>query len=970
IIRKGDLLSLKHNEIVLDIALFQQKAKLEDEVALELYQPLLDGFNFKSRNFDEWLANHRLSLHTEYTKLSFKLAKNSFDNKHFLKALEFSNIIIEQNPLHEEACLLNIEVLCKLGHRHEAIKKYKTLKKHLYAELNLKPLPETQAKVTDLLNQLEHKPTLKTSPKRIKNIFVGRENDLKILQKNITDYPINHIYGDSGIGKTRLLKEFSSLQNMKVVFSECVRGGQFPYGLWAENLNIKLHSAENSFQVAEQIAQALERLIGQSNQLIWIIDDAQWATSESLAILPYLIRRLKNYKLSFILSSHGEAALESQLTGFAVKLSQQPLLAIPDEDLLELLLINQVPKQKSQLLLNQAEGNPFILNEILLAYVQGSNTTLPDSIRKSVLLRYQQLSDIAQRTADIAAIVGREVSSQLLQRLLNYSDDRFSQACEELEANYFFVASKQGFKFVHQKLPEAILTKLSKSRERLLNKQIAKALIKASFAKNAEQILIHAQKALMWPEFYRAATQAAADSRRLGARGKAAYFESKALEVQALLNKDQSFEILLRREDDYHTLGHRKKQLLDIETLEQLSNNNIEIAQSFFRRGRYLRAIGKFQKAESSLREALMLSQSDFQIRLELAYTLSNRGLNSEAEQLAKSVFYDAIVNKNIDFQLLARFCLAFILNKQTKYLEAEAVLLEVEALARYSLKYRAKFWLLLADTTHRKEDADKLIGYTTKAFKAFKQLNDFKGQADALDLRSIAACQKPDIKLARESLSAAEEIFIILDDKIQIAGCQLNWGYLNEKSLKNPRAAIPFYQKGLEYFSELNFTRGMAYSYFNLSSCYNNIFEPKKAEKLARLAIEHSEEIPSSKAYAYMCLGNAQRLQKKYQDSLKNYARAEALQNQFNFPDSNIRLNYAISYLALENYKKVNESLEEVENTLSRESALKNHLLQLVKAYYYHLQNQFENRKKYLKLAKTSFINEIKTLKKKEKER
>ena len=970
ILRKGNLLGINPDKIDLDVNEFRNKAFLEDETALALYKPLLDGFDIKSDNFNEWLSNYKLDLQATHARLIFSLAKKSLNEQDLPKALELSSIITERNPLHEEACLLKIEVLCKLGLRHKAIDQYALLKNQLSAELNLEPLPETVTKAKSLLNRLKPEPIKATPTKEISDIFVGREADLAKLTDNIKKHPIIHLFGDSGIGKTRLMRELGKHGQYSLIFSECVKGGQFPYGLWAEYLDLKLHRAENSFQIAEQVALALIDLMAPNKEFIWIIDDAQWATSESLGILPYLVRRLKNYNISIILSSHGEKHLEKQLDSFAVRLTKQQLLPISDKDMLKLLSSNQVPEEKAKVFVRQAEGNPFILTEILVAYSQGRNTVLPDTVRQSIITRYLQLSNIAQRTAEVAAVIGRQASSRLLQQLLNYSDERFYQACEELEESYFFIASKNGFKFVHQKLPEAILTKLSKSRIRLLNKQIAKTLIKANLAKNAEQILIHAHKALMWADYYRAAIQAAADSRRLGARGKAAYFESKALEVQKLLKDDKSFEILLRREDDYHTLGHRKKQLLDLEALEQLSGKNGEIAQSFFRRGRYLRAIGEFQKAESCLREAITINHSDFRIRLELAYTLSDRGLNSEAERLAKSVFSDAIANKNIDFQLLARFCLAFILNKQTKYPEAEAVLLEVEALARYSLKYQAKFWLLLADTTHRKEDADKLITYTTKAFKAFRQLNDFKGQADALDLRSIAACQKPDIKLARESLSAAEDIFIILDDKIQIAGCQLNWGYLNEKSLKNPRAAIPFYQKGLEYFSELNFTRGMAYSYFNLSSCYNNIFEPQKAEKLARSAIELSEEIPSSKAYAYMCLGNAQRLQGKYQESLLNYARAEALQNQFNFPDSNIRLNYSISYLALKEFKKAKESLKEVENALPRELALKNYLLQLVKAYYDHLQNKFKDSNKYLKLARISFTNEIKTLEKKEKER
>ena len=300
--------------------------------------------------------------------------------------------------------------------------------------------------------------------------FVGRDDDLELL-RSLYDRAVRErrahlvtIYGDPGIGKSRLVGELVEGIERATVLS----GRALPYGegvtYWPLASMIK-HSAGirdddpagaafeklrlccESEAVADLLAVALGVLgaaqaDGTSEEITWaavqwarqladaqplllVFEDGQWADDRLLELIDHLARTLKDVPVLLLVLARHELAEEHPAWGGGNRRASALDLAPLDEeemDELATLLLGdrELPPAQRALLLEKAEGNPLFLEETVRMLLETDGARLdriPDTIKALVAARIDRLEPDEKRLLQHAAVAGRVFWRGALDRL-------------------------------------------------------------------------------------------------------------------------------------------------------------------------------------------------------------------------------------------------------------------------------------------------------------------------------------------------------------------------------------------------------------------------------------------------------------------------------------------------------------------------------------------------------------------------
>ena len=200
----------------LDVAAFEEMSKSPNRVAqaIELYTGQL------LPHIDElWLTYHRERLHLRYLNNLQQLIARHRKQREYDQALNYVQQLLDDDPLREDIVRELMTLRYALGDRPGALNAYQEFVDLLHDELGVPPMTETTALHTmigqqkplpDLLIQPavddvspEHEPMSANLPIPFYPL-IGRENELAIITKNITDSRLVTITGPGGVGKTRL----------------------------------------------------------------------------------------------------------------------------------------------------------------------------------------------------------------------------------------------------------------------------------------------------------------------------------------------------------------------------------------------------------------------------------------------------------------------------------------------------------------------------------------------------------------------------------------------------------------------------------------------------------------------------------------------------------------------------------------------------------------------------------------------
>jgi DNA-binding CsgD family transcriptional regulator/tetratricopeptide (TPR) repeat protein len=436
-------------------------------------------------------------------------------------------------------------------------------------------------------------PTRVSSPE-----FVGRVTELERLEAALgraTGGTAAAVFvgGDSGVGKTRLLRELERLaldRGARILRGDCLAFGAdgLPYapiaaalrGLARElspsdfeelvgpaavdlarllpELSVSPTPDERDEGVSgagDAIAQArlfgllrtlLDRLAAEAPVLL-AIEDIHWADRSTLEFLSSLLRGLRDERLLLVCTYRSdELHRQHPLRPFLAEEERRHVV-----ERLELAAFSQaeLAEQVAGILGSAAEpglvarlharteGNAFFAEE-LLAASDAASGPLPSNLRDVLVLRLEALADDARDVLRVAAAAGRRSGHRLLAAVAGLPEPALVEALREALAQHVLVQDDDGYAFRHALLQEAAYADLLPGERTALHLALAEALrddpsLAAGTA--AGELALHWRAAHRMPEALAAYVRAGVEAERVFAFVEAAQHFERALEIWDLV---------------------------------------------------------------------------------------------------------------------------------------------------------------------------------------------------------------------------------------------------------------------------------------------------------------------------------------------------------------------------------------------------------------------------------------------------
>ncbi|MBN1210156.1 MAG: protein kinase [Myxococcaceae bacterium] len=438
--------------------------------------------------------------------------------------------------------------------------------------------------------------------------LVGRDTELRALREELTRVLQGQggvwlVGGESGVGKSRLLEELGTLariQGASVLRGQAESGSSGPHLLWREALRglalvTQLSDLEASVlkPTAPDISQLLGRPIPEPPELdaasahtrlvevvlslfrrqrqpvVLLLEDLQWAQSESLKLLAALVPLAPTLPLLVVGTWRDDErpGLPRELPG-AHALPLRRLSAQATVELGEAMIGAAGRRPDLQaLLFRETEGNPFFLVEVMRVLAEEAGGLerigtgpLPSQVISGGIQRLLQrrLGGVAPEDwplLQLAAVSGRALRPELLRALAPEVD--LEAWLNTLAEAAILEPFEQRWRFTHDKLRESVLAALAPEACPALHRQVARAL---------EQVAPEQQAALAF--HWGAAGEPAREawwSVRAGehALRNAAFIEARALLQRAAALQEQLGATRLERAVVQRLLAETAHQLMD-----------------------------------------------------------------------------------------------------------------------------------------------------------------------------------------------------------------------------------------------------------------------------------------------------------------------------------------------------------------------------------------------------------------------
>ncbi|WP_279340090.1 helix-turn-helix transcriptional regulator [Sphaerisporangium perillae] len=347
--------------------------------------------------------------------------------------------------------------------------------------------------------------------------LVGRSSELDRLVGVLSAAAVGQagvgiIGGDAGIGKTRLVAELVDLaraQGFAVLSGQCAElGDALPYLPLTDALRGAADDPDllqaiearpmlrrlvpgSSFDSRPESGSGLaqQQLFGSTLDLlaelatarpvIFVLEDLHWADRSTRDLLVFLSRMLQRervclvgtYRTDDLHRRHPLRPLLAELQRLpsVTALRLGPLGTGEMSD--HLVALGGADAKVIGDIIERAEGNPFYAEELLAA--EG----LPYNVANLLLARVERLSEPAQRVLRAAAVAGRRVDHDLLQKVADLDDAELEEAMREIVSRGLLLPDGDyGYAFRHALLQEAVYTDLLPGERTRLHSRFTRLL--------------------------------------------------------------------------------------------------------------------------------------------------------------------------------------------------------------------------------------------------------------------------------------------------------------------------------------------------------------------------------------------------------------------------------------------------------------------------------------------------------------
>jgi DNA-binding CsgD family transcriptional regulator len=361
--------------------------------------------------------------------------------------------------------------------------------------------------------------------------YVGREAELSLVDAAFTRVregagSIVLIYGEAGIGKTRLCAELGRSWHQRggivVAGRAAPEEASVPYAALADSLRAARRTSPALWAAAKARAEVLwpiaselvpetktpQRPVDQAvlfealldavaetgtseAPVLWVIDDIHWADNVAWEFIRYAARRIADMNVVLAVTYRDEeiGPWHPWWPGL-VRLKREPavlnlpLSRLPQADGEQLVrAINpDLSDATVDQILRRATGTPLLLEELTsLATRPGNELAVPDAVQATVRERTGRLGISGRELLDAAAVAGLDMDAELLASIAPAGDP------EELVAVGLFEQDDKGVRFRHPLFHQAAHAAVPRERRRILHERIAEAM-SASGRYSAEHI--------------------------------------------------------------------------------------------------------------------------------------------------------------------------------------------------------------------------------------------------------------------------------------------------------------------------------------------------------------------------------------------------------------------------------------------------------------------------------------------------
>ncbi len=419
--------------------------------------------------------------------------------------------------------------------------------------------------------------------------FVGRIGELAELELALREAAaecpgVVLLGGESGVGKTRLLREFerrSEEGEALVLRGEAVEeaDGELPYAPLIGALRPLVRARHPALEALGRGSRAqlaallpgldedaaasdgtdpsaqvrlfealleLIDLLSEESPVVLVLEDLHWADRSTRTFVDFLARSLRGERVVLVLSyrtdelhrRHPLRTLFSELDRIdrARRIQLEPF---DRQELAEALadILGEPPSAKLvERLYERSEGNPLYTEELLAAGLDGRGAA-PQTLRDAFMLRIERLSADARSAARVIA-AGRSLDEPMIAEVSGIEPGALHAALREAVAEQVLVACDPGrLSFRHALLREALYDDLLPGERSELHLALARAFEDRADCENdrgvelASAIARHYATAGDQPAALRATVQAALAAREVHAYGDAADLAERALEL-------------------------------------------------------------------------------------------------------------------------------------------------------------------------------------------------------------------------------------------------------------------------------------------------------------------------------------------------------------------------------------------------------------------------------------------------------
>ena len=761
-----------------------------------------------------------------------------------------------------------------LGRTNEALEQFERLRSVFAEELDAEPSAASVALYEKILRQRNAgiRPTraewqLLSLSSRADAAFVGREEERRNLvdrMESVLKGPggVVLVEGEPGVGKTRLAIEAADdaqWRGIEVTWGRCSQGALRPFSpladvleslsqvrieqlteqvapVWlAQSLRIRsrgglggreaessipLRPIEESTRMKEALVHTLWAL-GEITPHLIVLDDVQWADSDTLGVLAQLGPRLRDSRILLMLiyrseEARGEPEVWDVLRGLdrvagAGRVVLSPLSVFELNDMVRRILnVASLEPTVSAHLHKRTGGNALFTVETLLAWrdqgilgagdpsrqlldqLRDDSLSVVPRVRSVIDARMSLLSQSAAAIYQVVAVCGDGADLSLISACMGVSRSAVAGGVDELLNRGFLREDERAlYTIAHDQIRQVVYEQIPEEPRRELHRRLGAALVEAR-PWDIEAIGHHyregddARRAV--PYLFEAGERAVA----LNAYETASQHldAARSLAKQAGWPADEQYRVLAELESVLGVLGRRSQQKSVLDEMERLGAFDVSTQGDVERRKTLLLAhAADFTAAEESGKHAVEMARK----------RSDDSGLSKALVALGTTVRWGG------------------------RPLDAVPYLEEAVETAVPDTQDQAEALIELASTLVEIQRSGDAFEHLGEARRINSELGNLRGSAEASGIEGRALHQKGDRDAAVDRFEEAIEICRQIGYRHGEGVNLVNLSVLHHM-LGRIGDALPGYDRASQIFADLGNVRGEAMVLANAASARHNL--------------------------------------------------------------------------------------------------------------------------------------------------